>query len=122
MPRKHTKQMRIRYINKRTQPKHIVESAQQFRSQSTGATYKVRLNFEEDSYQIINVNQRKIVKTGGKKGFTHYWLKKIAKRALEELGVNFNMELRTVTRTYKKKNKDSSEDSTVNTDNDVVNN
>lgn len=122
MPRKYTKQMRIRYINKRTQPAHVVESAQQFRSQTTGATYKVRLNFEEDIYQIINVNQRKIVKTGGKKGFTHYWLKKIAKRALEELGVNFNMELRNNTRVYKKKNKSVSEDISVNTENDVVNN
>lgn len=122
MPRKHTKQMRIRYINKRTQPQHVVESAQQFRSKITGATYKVRLNFEEDTYQIINVNQRKIVKTGGKKGFTHYWLKKIAKRALESLGVDFNMELRNNTRVYKKKNKKASEYNPVSTDNDVVNN
>lgn len=122
MPRKHTKQMRIRYINKRTQPEHVLESAQQFRSETTGATYKVRLNFEEDTYQIINVNQRKIVKTGGKKGFTHYWLKKIAKRALEELGVNFNMELRNNTRIYKKKNTEVSEDVSVNTEKDVINN
>ena len=122
MPRKYTKKMRIRYINKRTQPKHVLESAQQFRSDTTGATYKVRLNFEEDTFQIINVNQRKIVKTGGKKGFTHYWLKKIAKRALEELGVNFNMELREVTRIYKKKSDKASEEEPVNADNQVINN
>lgn len=122
MPRKHTKQMRIRYLNKRNYPEHVVESAQQFKSQSTGATYKVRLNFEDGIYQVINVNQRKIVKTGGKKGFTHYWIKKIAKRALEELGVNFNLELRNNTRVYKKSNKKASEVDNVSVENDVINN
>lgn len=88
------KNMRIRYRQKRNGPKHMLESTQHFRSLTTNAQYKIRLDTENMTFQVINVGQRKIVKSGGKEGITNAWLKITAKRALESLGVSFNMELR----------------------------
>lgn len=96
------KYIRIRYESKRNQPDTTLHSIQKFRSSTTGAHYQVVLDLAGGTYKVINVSQRRTIKSGGKEGFTSHWIKILAKRALESLGVVFNMGLRNIDRKPKK--------------------
>ena len=122
MAAKLKKYVRIRYLPRRNQPKHMLESCQNFRSSTTGAAYKVRLDMEESTFQVINVGQRRVIKSGGKKGLTHHWLKILAKRALESLGVQFGMDLRNIDRTSKKASEEPENEDSISDCNLEVNN
>ena len=122
MTAKRKKYIRIRYLPRRKHPEHMLESCQNFRSSSTGASYKVRLDMQESTFQVINVGQRKIIKSGGRKGLTHHWLKILAKRALESLGVEFGMDLRNIDRTSKKASEEPEKENSISDCNLEINN
>ena len=83
---------RIQYI--KTTQAHILKSYKNIRSQKTGAQYSVELDTKEMLFKIRNVGNRTIVSEGGDKITNLHVLKTAAKKALENLGCEFELETR----------------------------
>lgn len=85
-------QTRIRYIE--TSDKGVFKSARRIRSDKTQALYTIELNSNEMIFKIRNIGNGHIVKKGGEKINNLHVLKRKVKRALKELGVKFDLEIR----------------------------
>lgn len=75
-------------------PNKIKESNTTFKSESTGATYKVRLDFNDFSYTIKNVGSGHLIKPDCSGVHNENYLKRKAKAHLERLGVRLGREIR----------------------------
>lgn len=73
---------------------NVLTSALKFKG-NRDSTYSIILNLDEMTYEIKNEHQRRIIKKGGPYK-SHVYLKRVAKRALESLGVSFNCEVRNI--------------------------
>ena len=82
---------RIRY--KKTNKKGILYSIKDLISKSTGAKYRVKLNLNDCTYLIYNLNSERSYYDGKKLTNTHV-LKRHIKKHLEKLGVIFDIEIR----------------------------
>lgn len=79
---------RIKYKEKN----NVLTSIKKFKG-NRDAYYTVRLNLNEMTYEIRNEHQCRIIKSAGPfKNLTY--LKRVAKRALMEMGVRFDLEIR----------------------------
>lgn len=88
---------RIRYKERHDKP-GVFESVRTFINKKNGGIYKVRLDTNKMEYSILNVKRLTIVrstKKDGKNPPKHlHTLKSQAKKALETMGIEFDMELR----------------------------
>lgn len=88
---------RIRYT-KSTKPNEL-RSKRNFVGQQ-GAQYQVKINTEDLTYRIINVNSKKILRSTDKDGCKPpknlYTVYEQVKRALKTLGVTFGIEFRNL--------------------------
>lgn len=82
---------RIRYTEKNP---GVFISKQTFKSQTTGAEYKIHLDTNNMIYKIQNMRELRFVSIGGENINNLNVLKRVAKRKLMDLGVNFNSEYR----------------------------
>lgn len=80
---------RIRYKEMPNRP-GVLESVRVYTS-NRGAMYKVRINTNDNTYEIKNLRSEHIYR-GGEKTNNHATVKKAAKRHLMRLGVSFNDE------------------------------
>lgn len=89
--------MRIRYKNTRTEG--VLRSVQRFRG-NQGALYEVDIDTNSMTYKVRNISNGNLVRStekDGRKVPTNLEvLKKQAKKALESMGVNFNVEVRNI--------------------------
>jgi hypothetical protein len=87
---------RIRY--RKTKTPGVERSVRRFVSQANGAIYEVEINLNELTYRIINVRQQECVRSTEKdtsfRTKSHHVLKRQVKRVLDELGVDFDVEIR----------------------------
>jgi hypothetical protein len=75
----------------------VFRSAKNFTSAKYGSTYRVIVDENTMTYRIVNINQRNTVKSSekdGRKTTNTRVLRNQAKKALKELGVNFEYEVR----------------------------
>lgn len=71
----------------------ILKSIKDLKSDTTGATYKVKLDTKECTYIITNINSERTYRGG--EGITNlHVLKRNVKKHLEKLGVSFSREIR----------------------------
>ena len=82
---------RIRY--KKTNKDGILKSIKDLKSNSTGATYRIKLDVDDCTYIITNINSERTYKGGEGVNNLHV-LKRNVKRRLEKLGVLFGKEIR----------------------------
>jgi len=76
---------------------NVYESCKLFVAEKSGGVYKVILDLNTKTYKVINVKQRTIVKSSEKDNKSCnnlIVLKRQAKKALKELGVKFDLEIR----------------------------
>lgn len=83
---------RIRYKEHPTR-ENVVESVDTFTSEKTGARYRVRLDYNNNTYEIKNLRTERLIK-GGENINNLNVLKRNAKAHLERLGVSFTTERR----------------------------
>ena len=77
----------------------IFRSAKNFTSAKYGSTYRVTIDENTMTYKVVNIKQRNVVKSSekdGRKCTCKRVLRNQAKRALKELGVNFEYEVREI--------------------------
>lgn len=81
----------------------LFRSCKWFTSERTGAQYLVEVNEETMTYKIINVNKQEVVKSSQKDGTRDVTNRAVilrqAKRALKQLGVVFEPEIKFVAET-----------------------
>ena len=82
---------RIRY--KKTNKDGILKSVRDLKSDSTGATYQVKLDTNNCTYVIKNINSERTY-SGGEGVNNLHVLKRHVKKRLEKLGVSFGKEIR----------------------------
>lgn len=83
---------RIRYKEHKIR-ENVLESIQVFTSEVNGARYKVRLDLNNNTYEIKNLSSEFIFRGGDSINNINV-LKRAAKKRLEELGVSFQREER----------------------------
>lgn len=84
---------RVKYTKKNTVG--VIRSVQTFKS-NKGATYRIKIDTIELYYYIMNINENRTTKKGGDNINSLRVLKREAKRALQKLGVQFELELRDI--------------------------
>jgi len=91
------KDVRIKY-----KPVHngkVLRSVRKFRNEVQGGVYEVDLNLETRTYSIRNINTRCLVRSTEKDGKTPPKtldvLKRQARRAIQTLGIKFELEVRS---------------------------
>lgn len=82
---------RIRY--EKTYNPDILTSIRTFESKTTGDIFLVYLNIKEMTYNIKNITKKRAINGGDKINNLHV-LKRNVKSRLEQLGVDFNIEIR----------------------------
>lgn len=82
---------RIRY--KKDKKEGILKSIRDLKSDTTGATYRVKLDTKECTYIIKNINSERVYRGGEGINNLHV-LKRNVKKRLEKLGVTFSKEVR----------------------------
>jgi hypothetical protein len=83
---------RIRYIE--TKVKGVFVGTRKIRSQKTNALYSIELDLNEMDFKIRNMGNGHIVKRGTKNVKNIHVLKRNVKKALKQLGVKFDLEIR----------------------------
>lgn len=87
---------RIRY--RKTKHPGVERSVRRFVSGINNAIYEVEIDLNDLTYRIINVRQQECIRSTEKDGAfrtkSHHVLKRQVKRVLDELGVDFDVEIR----------------------------
>jgi predicted HAD superfamily phosphohydrolase YqeG len=87
---------RIRY--RKTKTPGIERSVRRFISQVNQAIYEVEINLNDNTYRVINVRQQECVRSSDKDDMpptiSQHVLKRRVKQVLDDLGVDFDVEIR----------------------------
>lgn len=67
-------------------------SVKTYISSKSGAEYQIKIDQNDWTWKVINVNQRKIVKSGQTRNKD--WIRKATKKALIQLGCEFVMKVK----------------------------
>ena len=83
---------RVKYISHKYKKNHVI-STRTFVSQSTGAKYRIILNFDDMEYYIRNERTKEFIYKS--RTYTNLnVLKRVARAKLEKLGVSLKREIR----------------------------
>lgn len=111
-PKYKEKSVRITYKRRKAAPEYLLETKNIYISQMNGAQYRAYLDVrpENMSWEIVNVNQRKVVSEGSVPHTQYRWLKNLVKRELDRLGVWFDDEIRDNSYKLRQKEKKAQEE------------